>query len=274
MPTMSNGTVDIHFEDSGGTGRPVVLVHGWPLSGASWSDLVPVLRDAGFRVVTYDRRGFGESAKPGTESTYDYDTLTSDLDALVRELDLQDASLVGFSMGGGEVARYVGNHGEDRLHSVVFASAVPPCLLKDDDHPDGALDAATVAGMQEQLRADREGFLDGFVTNFFTAGEELKVTEAQRQEALDLALQSDLHAAAECIASWVTDFTGDLAKVTVPTLVIHGDSDGIVPIEVSGQRTHEAVAGSELHVVEGGPHGINTSHAEEFNTAVLDFLRR
>ena len=274
MPTVTNGNVDIHYEDSGGEGRPVVLIHGWPLSGASWSDLAPTLQEAGYRVIAYDRRGFGQSGKPGEASSYDYDTLTSDLDALMTGLDLRDASLVGFSMGGGEVARYVGAHGEDRLHSVVFAGAIPPCLLKDDEHPDGGLDLDTVAGMQQQLRADREGFFDAFTKNFFSAGGELKVTEEQRQQALALAAQADLHAAAECIASWVTDFTGDLAKVSVPTLVIHGDSDAIVPIEVSGRRTHEAVAGSDFVVVEGGPHGLNVSHAAEFNRAVLDFLAR
>lgn len=274
MPTLTNGSVDIHFEDSGGQGRPVVLIHGWPLSGASWSDLLPALQAAGYRVVTYDRRGFGESGKPGADSGYDYDTLTGDLDAIMTALELTDASLVGFSMGGGEVARYLGRHGHDRVRSVVFAAAIPPCLLKDDEHPDGALDMGTVATMQQQLRADREGFLDGFLTNFFSADGELKVTENQRQQALSLAAQADLHAAAECIASWVTDFRDDLATISVPTLVIHGDSDAIVPLEVSGQRTHESVPGSELVVVEGGPHGLNVSHREQFNSAVLDFLSR
>ncbi|MEO6413376.1 MAG: alpha/beta hydrolase [Pedococcus sp.] len=274
MPTVSNGDVEIHYEDSGGSGRPVVLIHGWPLSGASWSDQTTVLQDEGYRVLTYDRRGFGQSGKPGAASSYDYDTLTSDLDALVTELDLQAVSLVGFSMGGGEVARYVGTHGEERVHSLVFAAAIPPCLLKDDDHPDGALDLETVAGMQGQLREDPTGFLDGFLTNFFSAGDQLKVSQEQRLGALGLAAQADVHAAAECIRSWVTDFTGDLAKVTVPTLVIHGDSDGIVPLEVSGQRTHEAVGDSELVVIKDGPHGINSSHAQEFNDALVAFLAR
>jgi non-heme chloroperoxidase len=275
MPTVSNGDVEIHYEDSGGSGRPVVLVHGWPLSGASWSALVPVLADEGYRVVTYDRRGFGQSAKPGEASSYDYDTLTSDLHAVVSELDLQDLSLVGFSMGGGEVARYVGRHGEDRLHSLVFAGAVPPFLLKDEDeNPDGGLDRQTAAGFQAALSQDREGFLDEFLTNFFSANGELKVTEEQRQEALGLAAQADLHAAVSCIQSWLTDFRGDLAGVTVPTLVVHGDSDAIVPFEVSGQRTHEQVAGSELVVIKDGPHGINISHAEEFNAALVAFLAR
>lgn len=274
MPALNHGDVEIHYEDTGGSGRAVVLIHGWPLSGASWSDLTPVLTDEGYRVVTYDRRGFGRSGKPGEASGYDYDTLTGDLDALMTELDLRDATLVGFSMGGGEVARYVGTHGEDRLHSVVFAGAVPPCLLKDDDHPDGALDLETVAGMQRELRQDPPAFFEGFTTNFFSADGELKVSEEQRQEAIGLAAQADVHAAAECIRSWVTDFTADLAKVTVPTLVVHGDSDAIVPLEVSGQRTHEAVDGSELVVIERGPHGINTSHVQEFNAAVVAFLAK
>lgn len=274
MATLSSGTVDIHYEDHGGSGRPVVLIHGWPLSGASWSHQVPALTDAGFRVVTYDRRGFGQSAKPGDTSTYDYDTLTGDLDALMRELDLTDVSLVGFSMGGGEVARYIENIGEERLHSVVYAAAIPPCLKKDDAHPDGALDDATVEGMQDGLAQDPAGFLDGFLTNFFSAGGELKVTEEERQEALTLARRADTHAAVQCIRSWVEDFTGGLRATTVPTLVIHGDSDAIVPLEVSGQRTAEQVPEAELHVVEQGPHGINVSHKEEFTRVLLDFLRR
>ena len=275
MPTVSNGDVEIHYEDSGGSGRPVVLVHGWPLSGASWSDLTPVLEAEGYRVVTYDRRGFGQSAKPGEASSYDYDTLTSDLDTVVTELDLRDVSLVGFSMGGGEVARYVGTHGEDRLHSVVFAGAIPPFLLKDEDeNPDGGLDRDTAAGFQAALSQDREGFLDEFLTNFFSANGELKVSEEQRQQALALAAQADLHAAVSCIQSWLTDFRADLARITVPTLVVHGDSDAIVPFEVSGRKTHEQVDGSELVVVKDGPHGINTSHADEFNAALVTFLAK
>jgi pimeloyl-ACP methyl ester carboxylesterase len=177
-------------------------------------------------------------------------------------------------MGGGEVARHLGTHGSDRVRSAVFAAAIPPCLLLDDDHPDGALDDDYVRSLQAGLEADPPAFIDGFIRNFFSANGELKVTESQLQEALGLGLQADLHAARECIRSWTTDFTADLAAITVPTLVIHGDSDAIVPIEKSGQRTQEQVAGSELHVVEGGPHGINTSHAEEFNRELMAFLQR
>jgi len=275
MPTLSNGDVEIHYEDTGGSGRPVVLVHGWPLSGASWNLVAPALTEAGYRTITYDRRGFGESGKPGAASGYDYDTLTTDLDALLRELDLTDVTLVGFSMGGGEVARYVGTHGEERVHSVVFAGAIPPFLLKDEDeNPGGGLDRETAAGFQAALSQDRAGFLDGFMTNFFSAGGVLKVTEEQRQEALGLAAQADLHAAVACIQSWLTDFRADLARITVPTLVIHGDSDAIVPVEVSGRKTHEEVDGSELVIVADGPHGIITSHPEEFNAALVGFLAK
>jgi non-heme chloroperoxidase len=274
MPTVGNGHVTIHVEDSGGDGRPVVLVHGWPLSSAAWPEATEALTTAGYRVVAYDRRGFGQSSKPGEDSDYDYDTLTSDLHAVMRHLDLTDATLVGFSMGGGEVARYCGSYGVERVRSVVFAAAIPPCLLKDDEHPDGGLDLDTVQQMQDGIRADRAGFLDGFLTNFFSAGGELKVSEEQRQAALALAAQADLHAAASCIGSWVTDFTDDLPQVSVPALVIHGDSDAIVPIEVSGDRTAEAVADSTKTVIAGGPHGINTSHPEEFNRALLEFLER
>lgn len=274
MPTVSNGSVDLHYTDSGGDGRPVVLIHGWPLSGASWSKQIPALVEAGYRALAYDRRGFGQSSKPGTDSTYDYDTLTSDLDALLTELDLRDVTLVGFSMGGGEVARYVGNHGEDRLHSIALTAAIPPCLRKDDEHPDGAMGPDDVAGMQAALQADREGFFEGFTQNFFSAGGELKVTEAERSEAKALAAQADLHAAATCIASWIEDFTDDLDKVTVPLLVIHGDADAIVPVEVSGQRAADQVAGSELVVIADGPHGLNVSHPDEFNEALLAFLAR
>jgi pimeloyl-ACP methyl ester carboxylesterase len=192
----------------------------------------------------------------------------------MTDLDLRDATLVGFSMGGGEVARYIGTHGEERVHSVVFAAAITPCMLKDDEHPEGGLDMATVRTMQEQLRADREGFLTGFMTNFFSANGQLKVSQEQLQAALDIASQAELHAAAECIESWTTDFRDDLAKLSVPTLILHGDSDAIVPFEVSGRRTHETIAGSDLVVIEQGPHGVNTSHAEEFNRAVLDFVSR
>ncbi|KGN36100.1 alpha/beta fold hydrolase [Knoellia subterranea] len=271
MPDATN--VTLHHEDTGGDGRPVVLIHGWPLSGASWKDTVPALTDAGLRVITYDRRGFGQS-DPAPDDRYDYDSLAADLADLMERLDLRDASLVGFSMGGGEVARYVGNYGTDRVHSVAFAAAIPPWLEKSDANPDGGLPPEQAAALQDGLSADRVGFLEGFTTNFFSAHGDLKVTEEQLAEAREQAAQADLDAALACIHSWLTDFTDDIAAITVPTLVIHGDADAIVPLEVSGQRTHEQVRGSELVVIKDGPHGINTSHVEEFNAALVEFLGR
>ncbi len=271
VPQIDSNGISLNYTDSGGDGRPVVLIHGWPLSGASWSEQVPALVEAGHRVITYDRRGFGDSDKP--ENGYDYDTFAADLAGLLDGLDLRDVTLVGFSMGGGEVARYIGSHGEDRIHSAVFAGAVPPYLLKTDDNPDGGLGEEDAQGLEQGAREDREGFLDGFSTNFFTAGEELKVTEEQRQEWLTLAGAARDEALVGCIDAFSrTDFRNDLERITVPTLVIHGDSDAIVPFEVSGKRTAESVDGAKLVVVEDAPHGFNVSHADEFNRALLEFL--
>jgi non-heme chloroperoxidase len=265
-------TGNLHVFDTGGDGRTVVLIHGWPLSHESWSEQIPALKDAGYRVVSYDRRGFGKS-DPG--DAYDYDALTGDLDKVITDLDLSDLTLVGFSMGGGEVARYVTTYGEDRLRSVVFAGAVQPYLLQSDDNPEGPLTKEAAKGMRDGLEADRDAFFDDFTKQFFSAGDELKVSEEQRQEALAVCKLSDQDAALGCMDAFGgTDFRDDLPRITVPTLVIHGDSDGIVPFEGSGKRTHEAVDGSEVVVVAGGPHGFNVSHASEFNRALLAFLEQ
>ena len=262
----------LRVRDTGGDGRPVVLIHGWPLSAESWSEQVPALQEAGYRVVAYDRRGFGQS-DPG--DGYDYDALSDDLANVVSDLGLSDVTLVGFSMGGGEVARYVSRHGQDALHSVVFAAAVPPYLLKTDDNPDGPLTEDAAGELRSGLEQDRDSFFDGFMTQFFSAGNELKVSEEQRQQAVALCQLSEQEAALGCMAAFGTsDFRGDLTKVTVPTLVIHGDADGIVPLEGSGRLTHKAIEGSELVVLEGAPHGCNVSHAKEFNDALLEFLKK
>ena len=270
-------SVNLHVEDSGGSGRPVVLIHGWPLSGESWSEQTGPLAAAGYRVVTYDRRGFGSSDKPkglGT-SGYDYDTLADDLHAVLTELDLDDVTLVGFSMGGGEIARYATNHGLERIRSVVFAGAVPPYLLQSDDNPDGPLDKETAAVFEAGVSNDREKFFDQFMTQFFSADGVLAVTEDQRQQALALEALADHRAELGCLNAFgTTDFRDDLPNVKVPTLVIHGDSDGVVPLEGSGRRTHAAIPGSELVVVEGGPHGFNVSHAGEFNESLIAFLAK
>lgn len=271
--TATADTVRLHVEDSGGDGRPVILIHGWPLSGAAWEKQVPALTEAGYRVITYDRRGFGQSEKP--ESGYRYDTLAADLARLIEDRGLRDVTLVGFSMGGGEVARYVANHGEGRLHSIVFAAAVPPFLMKTDDNPDGPLTGDAAKQMEDGLRADRETFFDGFTRMFFSANGVLEVSEEDRQKAIALAKQSSQTAALGCMEAFgTTDFRADLARVTVPTLVIHGDADAIVPLESSGALTHERVPGSELVVIAGGPHGLNVSHPDAFNAALLAFLKK
>ena len=268
--TENGDPIELHVTDVG-EGDPVVLIHGWPLSGRSWEAQVQPLVDAGHRVLTYDRRGFGQSSQP--HEGYDYDTLAADLHQILVEKDLHDVTLVGFSMGEGEVARYLGDHGSDRVARAVFASAVPPYLYQADDNPDGGLDDVTIEEFESAVRGDRLAFLEKFATNFFSVDGELQVSEAQRRYAWDLAAAGSPKGTLDCIAAWGrTDFRDDLAKIDVPTLVIHGDSDEIVPIEVSGQRTAEAVAGAELVVVEGGPHGINASHPEAFNAALIEFL--
>lgn len=223
--------------------------------------------------MTYDRRGFGRSDKPLTG--YTYDTLTEDLHTLLEELDLSDVTIVGFSMGGGEVARYFSRYGADRLHSVVFASAVPPHMMQTTGNPGGPLAPSEAAKMSAALTTNQDSFYDDFTTKFFSADGELKVTEAQRQEALALCQQADKKAALACMTAFgTTDFTDDLPKVNVPTLVLHGGSDDVVPFAGSGQRTHAAIPASELHVIAGAPHGCNVSNAHEWNTTLLAFLAK
>ena len=276
MPAVTVGTengspIELHYEDHG-SGPPVVLIHGWPLSGRSWEPQVPVLIDAGYRVITYDRRGFGRSSQPW--GGYDYDTLAADLHALLEHLDVRGATLVGFSMGGGEVVRYLGTRGSGRVDKAVLAAAVPPYLHRTAENPDGGLDDATIARFEDGVRTDRIAFLEGFTTDFFSANRRLLVSEQQRAHAQTIASFASPKGTLDCIAAFGrTDFRGDLAEITVPTLVIHGDSDAIVPFEVSGRRSAEALANSELVVVENGPHAINASHPARFNEALLDFLR-
>lgn len=269
---MTSSAPQLHIEDTGGQGRPVVLIHGWPLSSQAWQPQAAALHDEGFRVIAYDRRGFGRSDRPA--SGYDYDTLADDLERVMAGCALQDATLVGFSMGGGEVARYVTRHGASRLRSVVFAAAVPPYLLKTADNPDGPLAPAKAGEKSAAFERDRSAYFEQFTTAFFSADGVLQVTEAQRLQALLLCEQSAQHAALACMASFATtDFRDDLKRLKLPTLVIHGSADAIVPFEGSGERTHRAVPHSQLVKVDGAPHGLNVSHASAFNRALLDFLR-
>ena len=264
-------SVDLYYEVQG-TGKPVVLIHGWPLSGRAWEAQLPALVEAGYQVITYDRRGFGQSSKPW--NGYDYDTLAQDLKALMDELDLTDATIVGFSMGGGEVARYLGKFGSERISKAVLASAVPPYLFKADDNPDGALAEADIQEFLDGVSGDRIAFLNDFTKNFFTPADgKLLVSKPMRLYNRDIASFASAKATYDCVKSFAyTDFRDDLKKFDVPTLVIHGNADQIVPIEASGQRSHDMIADSQLHIVEGGPHGINVTHAKEFNDTLIAFL--
>ena len=267
----NSAPIELYYEDHG-SGSPVVLIHGWPLSGRSWENQVPALVDAGYRVVTYDRRGFGSSSQPW--DGYDYNTFAADLDALMGHLDLRDATMVGFSMGGGEVARYIGRYGTARVAKAVLAAAVPPYLYQSDDNPEGGLDDATIQQFKDGVRSDRIAFLDWFTTAFFAVGDRTDlISEPSRLYHREIAEFASPKGTLDCIDAFGrTDFRDDLTKIDVPTLVIHGDSDAIVPFEVSGRRSHETIADSSLVLIEGAPHGFNATHAEQFNRGLLDFL--
>ncbi len=266
----NSGAIELYYEDHG-SGKPVVLIHGYPLSGASWEKQVPVLLSAGYRVITYDRRGFGKSSQP-TEG-YNYDTFAEDLRKLITQLKLQDLTLVGFSMGGGEIARYFGKYGSKGVSKAVIMGGVPPYLLKTDDNPEG-VDAAVFDGIQKAIASDRYVFFTEFYKNFYNTDILLgkRVSEQVVQASWNIAAGASATASLACVPAWHEDFRQDLARVDVPTLVIHGDEDRIVPFAAAGQRTAKLVKGARLHVVKGGPHCITWTHADEVNAELLAFL--
>jgi len=266
----NSGYIDLYYEDHG-TGKPVVLIHGYPLSGASWEKQVPVLLAAGHRVITYDRRGFGKSSQPTTG--YDYDTFADDLHQVVKHLELRDFALAGFSMGGGEVARYIGKYGSTGVSRVVFISSVPPFLLKTPDNPEG-VDRAVFDGIQKAIAADRYAFFGEFFKNFYNTDllMETRVSERAVEAAWNTAAGSSATATFACVPAWYEDFRKDLAAIDVPSLVIHGDADRIVPISASGLRTAKLVKGARLVIVKGGPHCITWTHPEEVNRELVSFL--
>ncbi len=266
----NTGNIELYYEDHG-SGKPVVLIHGYPLSGASWEKQVPPLLNAGYRVITYDRRGFGKSSQP-TEG-YSYDTFSEDLHKLITELKLRDFTLVGFSMGGGEIARYFGKHGSKGASKAVIMSGVPPFLLKSADNPEG-LDASVFEGIQKAVTADRYAFFTEFFKNFYNTDLLLgkRISEEAVRASWNIAAGASATASLACVPTWHEDFRQDLARVDVPTLVIHGDEDRIVPFAAAGQRTAKLVKGARLHVLKGGPHCITWTHAEEVNSELLRFL--
>ncbi len=266
----NSGNIKLYYEDHG-SGQPVVLIHGYPLSGASWERQTAALLATGYRVITYDRRGFGKSSQPA--SGYNYNTFAQDLRELVTQLELRDFVLAGFSMGGGEVARYLGVYGDEEVSKAVFISSVPPYLLKTADNPDG-VDGSVFGGIQKEIVADRYAFFSSFFRNFYNADMLLgkRVSEQTIQASWNVAAGASAIACLDCVATWHEDFRADLARIRVPTLVMHGDADRIVPMPASGLLTAKLVEGARLYVVKDGPHCITWTHADDVNRELISFL--
>jgi non-heme chloroperoxidase len=266
----NSGSIDLYYEDHG-SGPPVVLIHGYPLSGRAWDKQVPVLLEAGHRVITYDRRGFGKSSRP--TSGYDYDTFATDLQTLMDELELRNATLVGHSMGTGEVTRYLGTYGSARVARAVLISPIPPFLLQTSDNPEG-LPGSLFEGFIRDAKADTPAWMKGFLDNFYNMdvyGGNL-VSDPAFQASWNIAATASATAAVACIPTWETDFRKDLPKIDVPVLVIHGDADRILPFPNTGKRLPGLIKEMELVVIEDGPHAISWTHADQVNTALLRFL--
>jgi len=262
--------IDIYYEDHG-SGQPVVLIHGYPLSGTSWEKQTAALVAAGHRVITYDRRGFGKSSQPAVG--YDYDTFADDLRKLVTTLELRDVALVGFSMGGGEVVRYIGKYGSDGVRKVAILGGVPPYLLKASDNPEG-VDKSVFDGIATAVSQDRYGFFTEFFKNFFNTDVlgGTRISDQAVQASWNVATSSSPIADVQCVRTWYTDFRKDVLRVDVPTLVMHGDADRIVPISAAGARTAKMIRGARFVEVKDGPHAIGWTHAEVVNKELLSFL--
>ncbi|MCD4853378.1 alpha/beta hydrolase [Arthrobacter sp. AK01] len=265
--------IELYYEDHG-TGQAVVLIHGYPLDGSSWEKQTAALLDAGYRVITYDRRGFGKSSQP--TKGYDYDTFAADLKSVLDTLDLNDAVLVGFSMGTGEVARYISTYGSARVAKAVFLGSLEPFLLKTDDNPDG-VPQDVFDGLASAVKADRYAFFTDFFKNFYNSDTFLG-TERLSQEAVDaswnLASKSGAFASVAAQPTWLTDFRADIPKIDVPALIVHGTADNILPIDVTGRRFKDALPSAEYLEIEGAPHGLLWTHGAEINDALLGFLKK
>ncbi|MFE9360998.1 alpha/beta fold hydrolase [Streptomyces olivaceoviridis] len=264
--------IELYYEDHG-SGRPVVLIHGYPLNGHSWEKQERVLLEAGYRVITYDRRGFGRSSQPTVG--YDYDTFAADLKVLLDHLDLRDVALVGFSMGTGEVTRYLGRYGSQRVARAALLGAIPPFLLKTEDNPEG-VDASVFEGIKAAVLKDRPAYFKDFLDNFYNvdmyAG--TRISDQAWQNSFNVAVSASAWAAYACVDTWLTDFREDLPKIDVPTLLVHGDADRILPYENTAERLPGLIEDLTFVTVEGGPHNIAWTHPEEVNAALLEFLAK
>lgn len=262
--------IELFVEDNG-EGRPVVLLHGWPLDSRSWESQLHPLLAAGYRVITYDRRGFGRSSRPTVG--YDWDTLAADLDQVLTQLDLRDATVVGLSLGTGELARYIGTRGTERLRSCVFIESLAPSFAKSDDNPQG-VDAAGVTGVQNAILDDRYTWLTGLINDFLNLEDYQgkRVSEATVRAMWNAGAEAGAYATWACPPGWLADFSSDITHIDVPTLIIHGTADRILPIDGQGRRLHAALPAATYVEIEGGPHLGVVTHAEEINTALLSFL--
>jgi non-heme chloroperoxidase len=275
MPRITVGTensapIEIHYEDHG-SGAPIVLIHGYPLSGTSWERQERELLAAGYRVITYDRRGFGRSSQPTVG--YDYDTFAADLNALLEQLKLDDVVLGGFSMGSGEVTRYLGKYGSRRLRKAALFGAIPPFLLKTNDNPEG-VPAEVFEGIKAAIVSDRYAYFKDFFDNFYNVDKFApeRISDQALQASFTVAAGSSPYATYACVDTWLTDFRGDLSKIDVPTLVVHGTEDRILPFASTAARLPGLIADVKLVSVEGGPHNIGWTHPDEVNRALLEFL--
>jgi non-heme chloroperoxidase len=275
MPSITVGTendapIDIHYEDHG-SGHPIVLIHGYPLNGNSWERQERELLAHGYRVITYDRRGFGRSTQPTVG--YDYDTFAGDLNTLIEHLDLSDAVLGGFSMGSGEVIRYLATYGSQRVRKAALFGTIAPFLLKTDDNPDG-VDGKVFADIKAAIATDRYAFFEDFLNNFYNVDVlgGTRISDRAWQASFNVAAGCSPFATYACIDTWLTDFRADLPKIDVPVLVMHGTDDRLLPFESTAARLPALLADCTLVTVEGGPHNIGWTHPEEVNTALLTFL--
>lgn len=268
----NSSNINLYYEDHG-SGKPVVFIHGFPLSGAAWEKEVLALLNAGYRTITYDRRGFGNSSQP--TFGYDYDTFAADLHKLMTQLNLHDVTLVGHSMGTGEMTRYLSTYGSERVIKAVFIAPIPPFLLKTVDNPEG-VDQSVFDGIMQSIVSDRLVYLSRFLSDFYNLDVTLgnRVSEEVVRFNWNIAANASPTGTLSCVSTWLTDFRKDLPKIDVPSLIIQGDADKILPFSVTGKRMHEVVKGSRLVLLKNGPHGIPWTHAKEINYELLDFLKQ